>query len=326
MSDIIRREFITLLGGAAAAWPLAAHAQRNTRTPRIGFLSPSPQTYQEEFRRGLRERGYFDGQNVIVDYRFTDGHDERLPAAAKELAAIPVDMIVCTNSAATAAAIGVTTKIPIVMVTTADPVGQKFIASLARPGGNVTGLASFSPETGVKQLEFLKEAVPTITRVVVLWNSLSPTHVISMPNIQRASQTLGLDVKLIEIQIPENLGSAFETVTRSGPDGLIALVDQVTIRHRADLVDFARKISCPAVYALREFVIAGGLMSYGVSFPDLHYRAADYVDKIIRGARPEDFPVQLPTKFELAINLKTAKELGLEVPSTLLARADEVIE
>ena len=320
-----RREFITLLSGAAA-WPLAARAQPNAKTPRIGFLSPSPQTYQEQFRRGLRERGYFDGQNVIVDYRFTDGSDERLPSAAKELVAIPVDIIVCTNTAATAAAIGATTKIPIVMVTSSDPVGQKFVASLARPGGNVTGLAIFFAETGMKQLEFLKEAVPTVTRVIVFWNSLNPAHVLSMPNIQRASNTLGVDVELVEVQRPENLSSAFDVVARSSSDGFVALSDQVTIRHRADVVDFARKIRRPAVYALREFVIAGGLMSYGVSFPDLHYRAADYVDKIIRGARPDDLPVQLPTKFELAINLKTAKDLDLTVPMTLQARADEVIE
>jgi ABC-type uncharacterized transport system substrate-binding protein len=326
MLDLRRRRFITLLGGAAAAWPLGARAQTTTRTPRIGFLSPSPQTYQEEFRRGLRSTVTFDGQNALVEYRFTDGRDERLPSAAKELAAIPVDVIVCTNSAATAAAIGATTKIPIVMVTTSDPVGQKFIASLARPGGNVTGLASFSPETGVKQLEFLKEIAPTVTRVVAFWNSLNPAHVISIPNIERGSKSLGVDLTFVEIQSSENLSSAFEAVARSGPGGLMVLVDQVTIRYRAELVDFARKISCPTVYALREFVLAGGLMSYGVSFPDLHYRAADYVDKIIKGARPDDLPVQLPTKFELAINLKTAKELGLTVPLTLQASADEVIE
>jgi putative ABC transport system substrate-binding protein len=322
-----RREFITLLGGAISALPLSARAQQpNRRIPRIGFLSPSPQTYQEEFRRGLREHGHFDGQNVVIHYRFTDGSDERLPVAAKELADIPVDVIVCTNSAGTAAAITATSAIPIVMVTSADPVGQNFIASLARPGANVTGLANFAPETGVKQLEFLKEAVPTVARVVVFWNPLNPGNVISMQNIQRASQILGIDIELVEIRIPQNLSSAFDAVARSDTDGFIALVDQVTIRYRADLVEFARKISRPGVYALREFVIAGGLMSYGVSFPDLHYRAADYVDKIIKGARPADLPVQRPTKFELVINLKTARGLGIELPPTLAIRADEVIE
>jgi putative tryptophan/tyrosine transport system substrate-binding protein len=322
-----RREFITLIGSAAAAWPLAARAQQpNARMPRIGFLSPSPQTYQEEFRRGLRELGYSDGHNVLIEYRFTDGSDERLPAAAKQLVNIPVDVIVCTNSTATAAAISATSTIPIVMVTSADPVGQGFIASLARPGGNVTGLASFSPQTGMKQLEFLKEVAPSISRVAVFWNSLNPANVISIPNLQQAAQTLGVELELAELRVPENLKSTLNSVARSNPDGFIALVDQVTIRHRADLVDFARTIRRPAVYALREFAAAGGLLSYGVSFPHLHFRAADYVNKVIKGARPSDLPVQLPTTFELVINQKTAKALGIELPPTLLIRADEVIE
>jgi len=212
------------------------------------------------------------------------------------------------------------------MVTSADPVGQGFIASLARPGGNVTGLASFSPQTGMKQLEFLKEVAPSISRVAVFWNSLNPANVISIPNLQQAAQTLGVELELAELRVPENLKSTLNSVARSNPDGFIALVDQVTIRHRADLVDFARTIRRPAVYALREFAAAGGLLSYGVSFPHLHFRAADYVNKVIKGARPSDLPVQLPTTFELVINQKTAKALGIELPPTLLIRADEVIE
>ena len=322
-----RREFITLLGGAAAAWPIPARAQQATvKIPRIGFLSPSPQTYQEEFRRGLREVGYFEGQNVIIDYRFTGGNDERLIDAARELVQGSVDVFVCTNSAATAAAVRATSTIPIVMVTTSEPVEQGFIASLAKPSTNVTGLANFSPQTGIKQLEFLKEGVPSVTKVAVLWNPQNPANVNSMKGLEQAAQALGIKLELSEIRIPDHLVAALERVARSNPDGFIALIDQVTNRHRTEVVAFAREIRRPAVYALREFVIAGGLMSYGVSFPDLHYRAAGYVSKLLKGARPSDLPVELPTRFELVINQRTASTLGVALPATLLIRADEVIE
>jgi putative ABC transport system substrate-binding protein len=207
-----------------------------------------------------------------------------------------------------------------------DPVGQGFISSPARPGGNVTGLASFSPQTGVKQLEFLKEGVPSVARAAVLWNPQNPGNVIAMKELEKAAQTLGVQIELSEIRVPEHLIDALDLVARSKPDGLIALADQVTIRHRVELVEFARRIRCPAVFALREFVVAGGFMSYGVSFADLHYRAAGYVNKILKGARPSELPVELPTRFELVINQRTANDLGIALPSTLLIRADEVIE
>jgi putative tryptophan/tyrosine transport system substrate-binding protein len=289
-------------------------------------LSPSSQTYQEEFRRRLRELGYFDGQTAIIDYRFTDGNDEGLPAAAKELATIPVDVIVCTNSAATAAAISATSTIPIVMVAVADPVASKFVTSLARPGGDVTGFGMLAPETGLKQLQFLKEAVPAIVKVVVFRNSLNPGNVVMMNDIQAVAKSLAIDLQAVEIRLPQNLNPAFEITAGLNPDGLLVLADQTTIRYRDDLVEFARKIRRPAVYGLREFVVAGGLMSYGVSFSNLHYRAADYVDQIIKGTKPVDLPVQLPTKFELVINLKTMKTLGIELPVTVSVLADEVIQ
>jgi putative ABC transport system substrate-binding protein len=320
-----RREFITLLGGAAV-WPLAAGAQPRARVPHVGFLSPSPQTYQDEFRSRMRELGYIDGQNVIIDYRFTDGDDERLPIAAKELAAIPVDVMVCTNSPATAAAIGVTHTIPIVMVTSADPLGSKFVASLARPGGNVTGLGSLGPGTSVKQLQFLKDAAPTIRKVVVFWNTSNPGGAILAAGIQEAARNVGIDLRPVEIKLPQDLETAFDAARGIDPDGIVVLSDQITIRRRVELVEFARAIRRPAVYALREFVAAGGLMSYGVSFSSLYYHAADYVHQIINGAKPADLPVQLPTKFELVINLKTAKALGVQFPLSVYAFADEVIE
>ena len=321
-----RREFLSLFGSAAVAWPRAVRAQTSARVPRVGFLSPSPQTYQDEFRRRMRELGHIDGQNVIIDYRFTDGHDERLPSAAKELATLAVDVIVCTNSAATAAAMSVTNTIPIVMVTTSDPVGSKFIASLARPGGNVTGLGSMALETALKQLQFLKDVVPTIRKVVIFWNPLNPGNVISVDSIHATARNVDIDLRPVEIRSPQDLKTAFDAAQRIDPDGIVALVDQVTIRYRADLADFAHTIRRPAVYALREFVVAGGLMSYGVSFSYLHYRAANYVNQILNGAKPADLPVQLPTKFELVINLKTAKALGVEFPTSVYAFADEVVE
>jgi putative ABC transport system substrate-binding protein len=274
----------------------------------------------------MRELGYIDGQNVIIHYRFTGGDDERLPIAAKELAAIPVDVMVCTNSPATAAAISVTDTIPIVMVTTSDPVGSNFITSLARPGGNVTGLGSLAPETALKQLQFLKDAVPKIHKVVVFWNPSNPGNLISEGGIQAAARNVGIDLRPVEIRLPQDLETAFDVARGIDPDGIVALADQVTIRYRADLVDFARTIRRPAVYALREFVVAGGLMSYGVSFSYLHYHAADYVHQILNGVKPADLPVQLPTKFELVINLKTAKALGVQFPLSVYAFADEVIE
>ena len=260
MFSIRRREFVTLLGGVAAAWPSAARAQQpNTKIPRIGFLSPSPQTYQEESGAG-------SGSLVILTARIpslsTDLRREMMRAYLRRQvnwSPSPVDVIVCTNSAATAAAISVTSTIPIVMVTTSDPVGQGYVQSLARPSGNVTGLASFFPETGAKQVEFLKEAVPTIAKVVVFWNPLNPGNIISVDPLRRSSKHLGVEMEFVEIRAPHTLPTAFDFVSRVKPDGLVVLIDQVTIRHRAEVVDFARRTGCPAVYALREFVVAGGL-------------------------------------------------------------------
>jgi putative ABC transport system substrate-binding protein len=321
-----RRDFIAGVGVAAAPWPLPARAQRVSKLPHVGFLSPSPQTYQDNFRRGLRDLGYVEGQTITIEYRFAGGRDDFLSIGAKELVARSVDVIVCTNSAATSAAIAATSAIPIVMVAIADPVGSGFISSLAYPGGNVTGFSLLAPETSVKQLQLLKEAVPTISRVAIFFNSLNPGNAIALSGIGRATASLGLDLRTFDIRDPQDRRSAFDAATKVEPDGLLALPDQITIRYRADLVEFARKISRPASYALREFVLDGGLMSYGASFGDLYYRAAGYVDRIIKGAKPTQLPVQQPTKFEFVINLKTAKALGLDVPPTVLARADEVIE
>jgi putative ABC transport system substrate-binding protein len=262
----------------------------------------------------------------LIDARFGAGKDENLPALAKELAAIPVDVIVVTNSAATAAAMQATPTIPIVMVTTGDPVGSKFAASLARSGNNVTGLSSMAPEISLKQLELLKEAVPNVSRIVVFWNSLNPTNVMFLQQAQSEAKPLGIELQLIEIRTPEDLDRAFYAAATLRPDALLVLIDQVTISRRIDVVKFASAVKYPAMYSLREFAVAGGLMSFGFDFPHLFYRAASYVDKILKGAAPTDLPIQQPTKFQFVVNRIAARSLGLELPTSILLRADEVIE
>jgi len=274
----------------------------------------------------MRELGYVDGKNITLVERFGGGKDDNLPALAKDLADMPVDVIVCSNSAGTAAAMSATKTIPIVMVTSADPIGAKFIASLARSGNNVTGLSSMAPETGIKQLELLKEAAPHAQRVAIIWNPLNPGNVIYLEKVWSAASALGIELKPVEVKYPQDLQPRLQTVARLDPHGLHVLVDQVTIGLRAEVVKFANGIRCPAIYALREFVVDGGLMSFGVDSPDLWYRSASYVDKILKGAKPGDLPVQQPTKFQFVVNRVTAKNIGLTLPSSILLHADEVIQ
>jgi putative tryptophan/tyrosine transport system substrate-binding protein len=322
--DMSRREFITAFGSASIFWLTLAHAQ--PRLPRVGYLTPLPLSFDEDFRRGMRELGYVDGKNIRLVERFGGGSDNNLPKLAKELADMPVDVIVCTNSAATAAAMNSTKTIPVVMVTSADPIGSKFIASLARSGNNVTGLSSMAPETSTKQLELLKEAVPHAQRVAIIWNPLNPGNVIFLEKAWDAASALGMELKPVEVKYPQDLQPGLQSVARLDPHALHVLVDQVTIGHRAEVVKFANGIKCPAMYALREFVVDGGLMSFGVDFRDLWYRSASYVDKILRGAKPDDLPVQQPIKFQFVVNLVAAKGIGLTLPPSILSRADEVIE
>jgi putative ABC transport system substrate-binding protein len=326
MSGMGWRELVALLVSIAVARPIGVDAQTTHSAPKIVFLAPGPQSYQEEFTRGLRDLGYVGGVNAIVEFKFTDGRDEGLPLAAKELADRQVNVIVASNSAATAAAMAATKTIPIVMVTSGDPVGSNFVKSLSRPGGNVTGLSSLVPEVSFKQIELLKDADPRISKVVVFWNSRNSSNLISLPQLIAASKSLGLELRDVEIQTPSDLETAFRRTSEGKFDAILTLIDQVTIRHRADVVEFARSIKRPAMYPLREFVSAGGLMSYGVSFPDLHYRAAKWVDRILKGTSPAELPVEQPTKFHFMINLKTASNIGLTLPPSFLVLADEVIE
>jgi putative ABC transport system substrate-binding protein len=330
---IRRREFMALLGGAAA-WPLAARAQQAQKIYRLGWLSRgsgirTSTDYRNRldgaFTEGLRQLGWIEGQNFISERRYDEWLD-RMPELAKELVNLEVDVIVAGGTDAPLAAKSVTATIPIVMTGAGDPLGSGLVASLARPGGNVTGLSLMVPDVGGKRLEMLKELAPSISRVAVIWNAANPYSARVFGETKEAAQRLGLEVQSIDVRVPADFDYALEAATEQRANALVAVEEPLTITYRKKIVDFAAKNRLPTIYGLREFADDGGLFAYGANLADLHWRAAGYVDKIFKGAKPADLPVQQPTKFELVINLKTAKALGLDVPPTLLARADEVIE
>jgi putative ABC transport system substrate-binding protein len=326
-----RREVITLLGGAAA-WPLAAHAQQQAgKVPRIGLLSltsPSDRPpLLDAFRQRLRELGWVEGQNIVIDYRYAEGRIGRLPDLAAELVRLKVDLIVSFGTQGVTAARDATETIPIVMIAVRDPVGTGLIASLARPGGNVTGVSGYAGlETIGKQLQLLKETVPKIRRVAILSNPANAYHQLAIREVHVAARSLGVQLQALEARGPDEFDGAFATMAKERMEALLVLSDIIFSNHRTRLADLATRSRLPTAYGNRESVEDGGLISYGPSFLDLHRRAATYVDKILKGAKPADLPVEQPTKFELVINLKTAKALGIEVPPMLLGRADEVIE
>jgi putative ABC transport system substrate-binding protein len=325
-----RREFITLLGGAAA-WPLVASAQQPGRIARIGYLASNlaNQGPLDAFRQGLRDLGYVEGRNVVIEYRDAQGKLEPLAALAAELVALKVDVIVASSTAAALAAKQATTVVPIVFGSVPDPVATGLVASLARPGGNVTGLSNLNADLVGKCLEYLTQAVPGIGRVAVLWQPGAfgeRTEKEMLIAEERAARTLGIQLQFVEARGAADIDNAFSEITGARSDALTVLVSGMLLGERRRLVDIAAKNRLPVVYTFRELVDAGGLMSYGPSLADLFRRAASYVDKILKGTKPADLPVEQPTKFDLVINLKTAKALGLAVPPTLLARADEVIE
>jgi putative ABC transport system substrate-binding protein len=274
----------------------------------------------------LRELGWIEGKNIAFERRYAENRLDRLPALAAELVDLKVDVIVAAGTLAPLAAKRATTTIPIVMTAAGDPVGSGLVPNLARPGGNVTGLSLMVPDLGGKRLELLKELLPRMSRVAVLWNAANPYPALVFKETERAAQTLGIEVQSLEVREPNDFGNAFEAAERHQPDALIMVEDPLTIDFRKQIADFALTHRLPAMNGFRQFVDAGGLMAYGASLSDLLRRAAGYVDKILRGAKPSDLPVEQPTKFELVINLKTAKALGIEIPPMLLARADEVIE
>ena len=305
----------------------AAHGQPPPKKlPRIGYLSTgSASPWDAAFRQGLRELGYIEGKNITIEYRFAEGKYERLPGFTVELMRLNVDVIV-TTGAADRAAQHATQTIPIVMAFGANVAGTPGIASLARPGGNVTGLTTISEETSGKRLALLKEAVPRLSRVAVLRNPGSPISAVLSSETEAAARALGLQVQLLEVRGPEDFERVFEAATRGRAGALLGLPDAVFFEKRARLADLAAKHRLPTIYQVREQAEAGSLMSYGPSIPDMCRRAATYVDKILKGAKPGDLPIEQPTKFQLVINLKTAKALGLTIPQSLLLQADQVIQ
>jgi len=313
--------------------PLAAEAQPPTKVYRLGWLRPDspapsePYPPQEAFRRRLREFGYVEGQNLVIESRYAEGREERLPELAAELVRLKVDVIVGPGTAAIVAAQHATRAIPIVMTGANDPAGQGLVASLAHPGGNTTGLSNLGVELPGKRLELLKEAVPQITRIAVLGNPADPAYAPALHTATVAAQALGLHLHGVDLRSAEELDTAFAAMTRAGVDALLVLGEpQLTDRLRGRIVDLAAQSRLPAMYDWRMYVDAGGLMSYGASLIDKYQRAAVYVDKILKGAKPADLPVEQPSKFELILNLKTAKVLGITMPPSLLLQADEVIQ
>jgi putative ABC transport system substrate-binding protein len=327
MRRITRRDFITLVGGAAA-WPIAAHAQQASKAARIGYLAfRSPISADDAFLKGLFELGWVEGQNIVIERRFAVGNAEQLKGSAAELVRLKVDVIVTAASAPTKVAKEATASIPIVFANAGDPVGQGFVQSLPRPGGNVTGIAfDASPDITAKQAQLLIELVPTVSRLAVLWNPTSAFLHSYLSVIKTAAPTLRVSLQSLEVRDANEFERAFDSMTRARADGLIVLSDTFATFHRARLVELAAKHQLPTIYGHSQYIEAGGLLSYGPSLTDTYRHAASYVDKILKGAKPADLPVEQPTRFELIINLKTAKALGLDVPPTLLARADEVIE
>ncbi len=320
-----RRGFILAMAGGLLAAPLVAEGQEAGKVARIGMMSASSSPLVEAFMQGLRELGYVEGRNVSIEYRWTEGRDERLPGLVADLVRLKVDVIVAASQAAVAAK-QATTAIPIVMPVITDPVRLGLVGSLARPGGNATGLATQNDELPGKWMELVKEILPKVSRVAIL---LHPTYDggVQLRASEAAARSLGVRVQVVNVERPDDFGTAFAEVQRNRAQALIVSSSGLFYVHRTRLVEFAAKHRLPTIYHQSEFVVvSGGLMSYGPDFRDLFRRAATYVDKILKGAKPGDLPVERPTKFELVINLKTAKALGLTIPPSLLQRADQVIE
>jgi ABC-type uncharacterized transport system substrate-binding protein len=327
-----RREFVTGLGCAAAAWPLVTRAQQGAQPGRkiyrIGILEAIPAERNtanlDGLRKGLRDLGYLEGRNLVIEYRSADGRAERFPDLASELVRLGVDLIVTRGTPATMAVENATGTIPVVMATMGGP--GAIVASFARPGGNITGVITFSTELTAKRVEILKELVPGLLRVALLHNMGNPAVPPEWEETKTAARLLGLEAELLDVQSQRDLERAFELAVRHHVDGLVVGADGITQVHQQTIIDFAGRNRLPAVYPAREFVEAGGLIAYAVNYPDLYFRLATFVDKIFKGVKPGELPVEQPTKFELVINLKTAKILNLTIPPSLFARADEVIE
>jgi putative ABC transport system substrate-binding protein len=305
-----------------------AEAQQPKQIPRIGFLTTSPSTFPdriEAFRQGLRELGYIEGKSIVIEWRYSEGKPDRFPALAAELVRLKVAVIVTGGPAITVFLKEATSTIPIVMAYHTDPVGTGLVSSLARPGGNITGLSVLSPELGGKRLEILKEIVPRLSRVVVIGSSTLPGNAQIIRETEFAAGSLGVKLQFVDVLNPKDIEAAFRRTVEWRANALLAQGSGILNSHRTQVADFAVKNRLPSMYYAAEFVEAGGLMFYGVDFADLFRRSAIYVDKILKGAKPAALPVEQPTKFELVINVKTARQIGLTIPPNVLARADRVI-
>jgi putative tryptophan/tyrosine transport system substrate-binding protein len=324
-----RREFITLLGGGAGAWPLAARAQQAAKLPTIGFLGSSTRSAMSQwvaaFVQRLRELGWIEGRTVAIEYRWSEGRTERYAEIAAEFVRLKVDVIVTYATSPVLAAKQATSVIPIVFAAATDAVGAGLVSNLARPGGNVTGLSLQQTDVAGKRLELLREMVPGLHRLAIMANVGTPGAVLEMGEVQAAARALGLENTAVEIRRADDIAPGFDSI-KDRADALYICTDPLVITNRARIHTLAMGARLPTIYNSREYVETGGLMSYGPNWPDRWRRAADIVDKILRGAKPADIPVEQPTKFDLVINLTTAKVLGLAVPPSLLAIADEVIE
>jgi putative ABC transport system substrate-binding protein len=323
-----RRDFITLLGGAAAAWPLAARAQQPAKMPTIGFLGASTPTawsrWTAAFVQRLRELGWIEGRNVAIEYRWAEGREERFTDIAAEFVRLKVDVIV-TSGGAVRAAMQMTSIIPIVFGSGNDPVGSGLVASLARPGANVTGLSNQSPDLAGKRLDILREVVPGLRRLAIMGNAGNASAALEMDEVQKLARSLGFDAATVEIRRAQDIAPAVESL-KDRADALYIASDPLVVANRIRINTFALAARLPTITTGRDQIEAGGLVSYGPNIADLFARTGDYVDKILRGANPSDLPVEQPTKFDLTLNLITARALGLAVPPSLLAIADEVIE
>ena len=327
---ITRRQWVIVIGASALVAPLTSIAQAQDKIWRVGMLETISTTLNaanlDAFRQRLRELGYVEGRNLIIEYRSADGRSERFAALATELVGLKVDLIVTRGTPAAVAAKNATRTIPVVMANAGDPVDSGLVTSLARPGGNVTGLSSLTVNLEAKRFGLLRELVPGITRIAALYNMSSPANPPQWKEIEAAARAVGVQPQLLDVRKPEDLGPAFDAATRQRADGLIVGQEGLFQANRKLIAELAAKHRLPAIYRSMEFIEAGGLMAYGPSYPDLYRRAATYVDKVFKGAKPGDMPVEQPIKFELIINLKTAKTLGLTIPQSLLLRADEVIQ
>jgi putative ABC transport system substrate-binding protein len=321
-----RRDFVILVGGCVAAWPFDARTQEAGKIWRMGFIAHGYERFYDSLFDGLREMGYAEGRNLIVERRYAQGNAERFPEFAAEMVRLQVDVIIVTTTPAALAVKKTTTTIPVVFPNAISPVESGVVASLAHPGGNVTGGAAQTAALSTKRLDILKEVVPGLSRVAVLWNAANPALAYPWKQTQGAAGELGIALRSLEVREPKDIEAAFAVMVQDRADALIVLQDALTLQHRREIIDFTIQKRLPGMFVAKEWVAVGGLMSYGESLSDMYHRGAYFVDKIFKGVKPADLPVEQVTKFELVLNLKTANAMELTIPEAFLATADEVIE